>query len=296
MSEALVIPCEPCPWVCPHCGNPLAGEGRQLRCSSGHSYDVASQGYVNLLLANQKNSKIPGDSTAMVAARRSFFSRGHYRELFHAVAKYIVSVHASLPQEYSILDIGCGEGSYLHHAMHKLFVNDSDELKVENRRIIVCGIDISKSAVKCAAAQVKRANFAVASSYAIPMPDASVDLALNVFAPLKSSELLRVLKPTGHILRVSPGKKHLHQIKETIYTQAKEHDEPTPLENFSCVNKQLLSFRRELSAEDLALLLAMTPLSWRGNKEAKDKLLTTASLVVDFDFVIELLAPQVELR
>ena len=35
--------------ICPICQLPLTQEGRSLRCGRNHSFDMARQGYVNLL-------------------------------------------------------------------------------------------------------------------------------------------------------------------------------------------------------------------------------------------------------
>lgn len=55
--------------TCPVCGGVLHREERSLRCGAGHCYDIARQGYVNLLRSNQSKSKRHGDDKRMVAAR-----------------------------------------------------------------------------------------------------------------------------------------------------------------------------------------------------------------------------------
>ena len=57
---------------CPVCGNTLHREDRTLRCQKGHCYDVARQGYVNLLMSNHSTAKRHPDDKAMDAARRAF--------------------------------------------------------------------------------------------------------------------------------------------------------------------------------------------------------------------------------
>ncbi|BBI59951.1 hypothetical protein HSBAA_12570 [Vreelandella sulfidaeris] len=58
--------------ACPLDGEPLHVAGNTWRCAAGHSFDIAKQGYVNLLPVQQKRSHDPGDSKAMVAARQRF--------------------------------------------------------------------------------------------------------------------------------------------------------------------------------------------------------------------------------
>ncbi|MEO0598010.1 MAG: putative RNA methyltransferase, partial [Chloroflexota bacterium] len=72
-------------YKCPVCAEPLTIEDRRFVCANNHSFDRAKEGYVNLLLANQKNSADPGDSKAMVRARRDFFSGGYYAKLADAL-------------------------------------------------------------------------------------------------------------------------------------------------------------------------------------------------------------------
>ena len=46
-------------FICPKCKAPLTVSGGSLRCPDGHCYDISSGGYVNLLLSNMMNSKLP---------------------------------------------------------------------------------------------------------------------------------------------------------------------------------------------------------------------------------------------
>ena len=50
--------------VCPICKNKLIlmSEEKTYQCENNHNFDRAKQGYVNLLINNQKKSKLPGDS------------------------------------------------------------------------------------------------------------------------------------------------------------------------------------------------------------------------------------------
>ena len=57
-------------------GTALSLHERSWRCPHGHSFDVAKQGYVNLLPVQNKRSKDPGDSKAMVQGAPAFSSAG----------------------------------------------------------------------------------------------------------------------------------------------------------------------------------------------------------------------------
>ena len=73
--------------ACPLDGDPLTPEGQTWRCPAGHSFDTARQGYVHLLPVQNKRSRDPGDSKAMVAARQRFLNAGYYQPIAEAVSK-----------------------------------------------------------------------------------------------------------------------------------------------------------------------------------------------------------------
>lgn len=73
--------------ACPLDGAPLQRQGGSLRCADGHCFDLAAQGYVNLLPVQNKRSLDPGDSKEMVAARRRFLEAGHYQPIADAVTQ-----------------------------------------------------------------------------------------------------------------------------------------------------------------------------------------------------------------
>ncbi len=77
-------------FICPVCGSSLSREDRLYRCGSNHTYDISKEGYVNLLLANQKQSREPGDSKEMLDARRSFLKKGYYKPLARSAASLII--------------------------------------------------------------------------------------------------------------------------------------------------------------------------------------------------------------
>ena len=68
--------------ACPVCGLPLGRHDRTLRCASGHSHDLARQGYVNLL---HGAAPANADTTEMVAARQRFLDTGAYQPIRDAV-------------------------------------------------------------------------------------------------------------------------------------------------------------------------------------------------------------------
>ncbi len=95
---------------CPLCHAPLTHSDKSYTCPQGHQFDMAKEGYVNLLPVQHKRSRDPGDSAEMMQARRAFLDAGHYLPLRETVAPML---HDILPgSATAMLDIGCGEGDY----------------------------------------------------------------------------------------------------------------------------------------------------------------------------------------
>ena len=95
---------------CPLCHASLTRSDKSYACPQGHQFDMAKEGYVNLLPVQHKRSRDPGDSAEMMQARRAFLDAGHYLPLRETVAQMLGDL---LPDSASaMLDIGCGEGYY----------------------------------------------------------------------------------------------------------------------------------------------------------------------------------------
>ena len=173
-------------FLCPICAAPLTREGQAYRCPNRHSYDVAREGYVHLLPANQKHSKHPGDDREMAAARTRFLDGGWYAPLRDALCALAAE---RLAPGGALLDAGCGEGYYTQGIF--------SALQNAGKSCSLAGVDLSKAALKKAARRVPGAEFAVASVYRLPVGDGAVDLLLDCFAPLALEEYRRVLRPGG---------------------------------------------------------------------------------------------------
>ena len=82
---------------CPVCGLPLHLSDASYQCDQHHNFDVAKAGYVNLLPPNQRHSKAPGDSKAMILSRKNFLSRRYYEPLADAISKWLCDTPATTP-------------------------------------------------------------------------------------------------------------------------------------------------------------------------------------------------------
>ena len=139
--------------ICPLCGEALEKREKQLVCPRGHSFDIARQGYVNLLTVQRKHSLDPGDTREQVLSRRAFLDTGLYRP----IAQALIDAARVYGAQGELLDVGCGEGYYCAALSQAL-------------GLPLTGLDISKEAVRCAAARYKNARWLCATAAHIPLP------------------------------------------------------------------------------------------------------------------------------
>ena len=257
--------------LCPVCGQPLTREANCWRCENRHSFDIARQGYVNLLTVDRKHARHPGDTKEMVAARKAFLDGGFYSPIAEKVTDLIAPFAPT-----AVLDAGCGEGYYLTCLQQSLPEAE------------FAGIDISKDAVRFAAVRNKHALWLTGTAAALPFADGSFNCVLSMFALTVEREFARVLKPGGRYLQVIAGPEHLMGLKNIIYPEIlrKEKVLHAELEGFRLEHTETLDF--SFTVEDntqVRNLLSMTPHFWRISKEgaarldATDRLTDTAQVV-----------------
>jgi 23S rRNA (guanine745-N1)-methyltransferase len=273
-------PPTPC-YLCPICTAPLllSPSAKSYACESNHHFDLAKEGYLNLLPVQFKHSSEPGDNKPMMQARREFLEAGFYEPLAKAVA---MMIDANQPKH--LLDLGCGEG-YYSRMIEALCTNP----------IILHGVDIAKFAVTAAAKKQPNGRFIVASSNRLPYATQYFDFVLRVFAPSNDDELIRVLKPSGLLLTATPGPRHLWQLKEFIYAEVKEHalDSAIP-EGFDRIDTQRISYKIAPNPQQRTALLQMTPFAWRANEDVQQAIKDIAELEIETDFILTLMAKKAD--
>lgn len=256
---------------CPVCKGGLHEEEQTWRCDEGHAYDVAKEGYVNLLITHQRRRREPGDSADMLRHRRRFLDAGHYAPLRDAVT-------ARVPPGAAVLDVGCGEGYYTRDLLNPLW-----------------GIDIAKAAVRMAAKRgAVEGRYAVASAYDLPVLDGAADVVLSVFAPLHSPEFERVLRPGGTVLTVVPGPQHLDGLKARFFDEPEVHRDEGPFEREGATTALrpaaapvAVTYELTLSdADAIADLVHMTPYAWYVSPERRAEVVSGSSLSTSVDFRI----------
>lgn len=262
--------------LCPVCGAVLQKADRSFRCEAGHSFDIARQGYVNLLPVQQKHSRHPGDTPEQVRARREFLAGGFYAPIAEAVCRLVKDCGCAGP----ILDVGCGEGYYS--------VRLADALQAD-----LVGLDISKDAVRYAAGQYKHARWLCATAAHLPVKDHSIGLVSSLFALTLPEEFARVLRPEGAFLQVLAAPDHLLGLKSIIYPQLtdKPKDSVPELPGFRLEKSEAVRFSFTVTGQQVQNLLAMTPHFYRIGAEGLARLQQTESLTDAASCVVNLYRP-----
>lgn len=260
--------------LCPLCACPLEVQGNAYKCENRHSFDIARQGYVNLLPVQQKHSLHPGDTREQVLARRSFLESGFYAPIADALCT--LAKDCAGP----ILDVGCGEGYYSARLAQALNAE-------------LTGLDISKEAVRCAAAKYKNAQWLCATAAKLPVEDHSVGLLTSLFALTIPEEFHRVLRPDGAFIQVLAAADHLLGLKQIIYPQLTEKPkESTPeLPGFRLEQSLPVRFSFTVEGQQVMDLLSMTPHVYRISKEGAARLAATERLTDTASCVLNLYRP-----
>jgi len=268
-------------FICPHDALPIVQKGKSLCCEKGHSFDLAREGYCNLLLVQQKASHDPGDSMEMVMARRRFLEAGFYLPL----AKKIFSIASELAhqkEEFRILDAGSGEGYYLRY------------IQSQNPELQLIGIDISKSAVKAAAKLSSNISWGVASNKQLPLENNSIHLILSMFGFPVWASFTKLQKQGSYTVLVDAGENHLIELREIIYPSVTKSGPPTINAAFDSgyhlLSEEPLRFSIQLtSQEQINDLLSMTPHAHRISEEGLKKLKSYDRLELSVDLLIRVL-------
>ncbi|MET7709805.1 putative RNA methyltransferase [Micromonospora sp. NPDC005413] len=242
---------------CPVCGEPLneatAGTTRALRCPRRHSFDIARQGYVNLLAGRAPHV---GDTAEMVAARADFQAAGHYDLVSNALADAATQATPDFGAYPLVVDAGAGTGRYLGAVLAAL------------PDAVGLALDVSKPALRRAARVHPRAAAALADTWQrLPLADASTAVLLNVFAPRNGPEFHRVLDPAGTLLVVTPDTDHLAELVDALDLLRVDPDKADRVTgslggHFTPVSSAVHRAELALTRAEAATLVGMGPSAW----------------------------------
>lgn len=275
--------------ACPIDDGILEQRDKQLVCSHGHSFDIARQGYVNLLPVQHKRSKQPGDSKAMVLARTEFLNSGVYQGVASQLTDMVLA-QLTDSDDACLLDAGCGEGYYLDRVLR------AAKQTPGNKRLSFIGLDISKDAILQATKRNREISWLVGTNRQPPVAAESVDIILCLFGFLNYPGFNKILKSGGKVILLDPGPEHLQELRKIIYPEiTKQQQTKLSLEEsgFTLIDKQTLRFKTELTnKEQINHLLLMTPHFYRASKQGRDKAGQLEQLEITVDVIFRVLAKQ----
>jgi 23S rRNA (guanine745-N1)-methyltransferase len=285
---------------CPHCFEDLHLNGRALRCANGHSFDVAKQGYVSLLTGHP--AAVPGDTAAMVAARETFLSGGHFSVLTGALAEAVrahlhAATSADTPEaggaraaepeaagtpergaggkaelaaagasELGTADLGGASGRIVDlgggTGHHLAGVLDA------NPRSVGVVADVSAYALRRAAKAHPRIGAIRCDTWRpLPLRTGAADVVLNVFAPRNGAEIHRALHPTGVLVVVVPTDRHLRELAAAVGEVRVDPRKADRLDaalgsHFTLASDSEAEAALSLTPEEALMAVEMGPAAW----------------------------------
>jgi len=221
-------------------------------CASGHSYDIARTGYLNLLQPQDRRSRQAGDSKEAVEARAALLDAGVGRALIDAVVDR--SMALDLPERPVIVDLGSGTG----HALAAIG---------ERRAVAGVGVDLSTSAAEHAARRCPQHTWVVANAdRRLPLLDESVDLLMSLHGRRNPSEAARVLRAEGWMIVAVPAADDLIELRTLVQGSGVQRDRGEGLmaehrPSFASTERTVI---RETLTLDRSALLQLLQGTYRG--------------------------------
>ena len=258
---------------CPICNSNLELAGQSMICPSRHTFDIAKQGYINLLM---KKKTFDNYDKISFQSRKIILEKGYYNHVLEVVVELLRSTESCT----SVLDVGCGEGFY------------SRKLSAMTGKDIVA-FDISKESVQIAAkADLEHhVSWFVGDLSDLPIADSAIDCILNIFTPANYGEFQRVLSDNGMLIKVVPGSDHLIEFRRLVRDHLRNKDFSNEQvvecfqDNFSLISRTKVSKTFELPEEDCRIFAEMTPLFFNVDKQQLD-LSSISSLTVDAEILV----------
>ncbi|MXR67993.1 methyltransferase domain-containing protein [Shewanella sp. JBTF-M18] len=265
-------------YLCPLCQAPLMvhQDSQGLHCANKHHFDKGPQGY--WVFSQPKKPHI--DSRQLMRAKHFLLESGIFAPVVEAMQRQLGEL---LPSDATLshLDVDSGEGYYLR-ALAGVF-------NALGQAYEQTGVAEAENALFVAAKAQPEANLIQSQLKTLPFADASFDLVSLFDKPLKGKEPLRVLKPGGTFIWLSPGPRHLWQIREFIYPNLSEKGgEPQQPKGVTLMASERIAYPLALSGEQALTLLEMTPFAWRANDKIKRQIAQQEFAALEIDLYLTL--------
>lgn len=234
--------------LCPYCKQGLKIKENSLICKNNHTFNVSKKGTTILY----KVSKIKKDkiyNKDLFDNRRNFINRGFYDELHNKVSEIINKYTPNI-----ILDMGSGEGTHDIKVINIL----------QNKNIKIIGLDLSKEGIDLSNDFIGKNYIGIVGDLnQLPIKDNTIDLILNILSPSNETEMARVLKKSGIIIKITPKFDYLHELRETLGIKNYENEDiiDNNIKNkYDIIEKYDIVHTYSLDKKELDYLAKMTPL------------------------------------
>lgn len=235
-------------FFCSFCKSDFSIENNSLKCKNNHTFNISKKGTVILYKTSKvKEDRIYNDN--LFINRRNFINLGYYDELHTKISKTINEYNTK-----TILDIGCGEGTHDIRIINKAL----------NENPLLIGIDLAKSGIDMANDFIDK-NFIgiVGDLNNLPIKNNSIDLVLNILSPSNEKEIARVLKKDGIIIKVTPKKEYLYELRNALGIKEYENEElidKNIATKYNIIQREEINKTFHINKENLKYLVNMTPL------------------------------------
>ncbi|MEO4054983.1 putative RNA methyltransferase [Solibacillus sp. CAU 1738] len=254
-------------FACPICKKDMeVSEAGKMFCANNHSFDVAKQGYINLMTKPVATMY----SKELFESRQQIIVSGLYDQVQQEIAKL-------LSGQQIILDTGCGEGSHLVRICEQL------------DGAIGVGIDISKEGIIAAAKYYGEKIWCVGDLANSPYKADTFTTILNFLSPANYEEFKRLLAPGGKVIKVVPQSSYLKELRAQAFADSEKESYSNAQtverfkESFNKVEVKRVTYTVPLAVNLVPKLLEMTPMGWHiENPDA----IQLKAITIDVDILI----------
>ena len=245
-------------------------------CARRHSFDEHRFGFLNLLQAQDRRSKNPGDSREAAQARQRLAGIGHADAVHRAFSHVIGSRSPALTT--TLLDVGCGEGAFLRHLG-------------SIRQLELHGVDISAPSIELAAKAAPEALFVVANADRfLPYADQSFEFVTSIDARVNAAEFERVMRKGGLVLVAVPGPDDLIELRERVQGGTVEKARARRIEeelgkSLRLLERATVLDHKTFDASALRDLLIATYRGFRKSERENVDLLTTMTVTLSHEIL-----------
>jgi 23S rRNA (guanine745-N1)-methyltransferase len=269
---------------CPICDSSIKVDDlKSIVCPNRHTFDIAKQGYLNLVTHPIKTNY----DRVLFEARRKVIVESELYRPFHTKITNIISEYFASKREFYLVDMGAGEGSHLYNISNKLQSHF-------NKNVTGVGLDISKDGILEAAKNYEDHIWIVADLAKTPLTNGIFDIMLNILSPSNYEEFNRLLKDDGIIIKVVPRKDYLKELRQYFYRESEKKDYSNEKvielfkDKFELVNQSVINYTSKLDEAALQALVKMTPLTWGVEAIDVERFLESSisNITVDLDIMI----------